>query len=315
MLENKIIKGLKTGECSVERALLAVSGLQTEEEIASYQAKLDYIQDDFERWYYLRRSGYLGQPAFRDRNDNDGLALGLFNYFWQTKPDRYNEKDFLLAPVIDNHLNQNRSITIGNCVGLTSLYSILGQRVGLDLSILLNNHHVLTFFSSGGIRINVENTKREGFGYYLSSEYERGNLVTLVACVLNSRSLAKYKLENCQGALFDLDKALKLDGKRSPFFNNRGVINYSLGNLLEALSDYDQALELNQNDATVFFNRGLVKSELKDLNGSLLDFDRALELSPDDPDILDNRKRLLNLFEAELKKGKGRFRPGQYSFK
>ena len=48
-LEDKIIAEFKDGKASVERTLLAVSGLETEEAIYSYQRKLDFIQEDFEK--------------------------------------------------------------------------------------------------------------------------------------------------------------------------------------------------------------------------------------------------------------------------
>ena len=76
-LEDKIIAEFKDGKASVERTLLAISGLETEEEIFSYQRKLDFIQEDFEKSCPKRAGDYQ-------------TAELLFDYLWRTKPNRYN---------------------------------------------------------------------------------------------------------------------------------------------------------------------------------------------------------------------------------
>ena len=49
-LENLVIEGLKTGDCSIERALLVISGLHDEEQIRAYEQKIDGIENDFYDW-------------------------------------------------------------------------------------------------------------------------------------------------------------------------------------------------------------------------------------------------------------------------
>ncbi|MFH1405823.1 MAG: tetratricopeptide repeat protein, partial [Nanoarchaeota archaeon] len=236
-LEEKTIEKLKAGECSVERALLVVSGLQTEEEISSYQQKLDHIQRDFEGRYFGRE---------RQRGNEYQTAGALFDYLWKIKSDRYNEKDFLLAPVIDNHLDENKNKKVGNCIGLTSLYTALGQRLGLDLSVLSNIGHILNLLHYGGCEIGVENSARNGFDYkYPKGEFKKGDLTVLVATVFNSRGEARFRLGDLKSARFDFDQAVRLNPIQVDLLNNKGVVEFKLGNYNEALLDLDQALQLD----------------------------------------------------------------------
>ena len=276
-LEDKIIAEFKEGKTSVERTLLAVSGLQTEEEIASYQRKLDFIQKDFER--YCGRS--LPETEFQ-------TAKALFDYFWETKPNRYNG-DFLLVKVIDNQLDEDKDKTVGNCVGLTSLYSVLGLRVGLDLSVFIGLDHILTLLHCGNREIVVENVKGFRFNSKLESRYEKKDLIRLVSSVFCSRGFERKNLGDLEGALFYYSRAIELESDYADAFNNRGVVKSELGDSEDALRDYNKAIELKPDYAYAFNNRGIAREKLDDSEGALLDYDKAIELKPDYADAFINR--------------------------
>ena len=248
-LEDKIIAEFKDGKASVERTLLAVSGLETEEAIYSYQRKLDFIQEDFEKSCPKRNSDYQN-------------AKSLFDYFWETKPERCND-DSLLVKVIDNQLDEDRNKGVGNCLGLTSLYSILGQRLGLNLSVLVSIEHILTLLSCSNQEIVVENNNRFGFDSKLKSEYKKEDLIQLVVSAFNNRGVTKHDLGDLTGALLNYNRAIELKPDYASAFNNRGNVKYKLGNLNGALLDYNRALELKPDDARAKQNKEWLLEQMK----------------------------------------------------
>lgn len=291
-LEDRIIGELKEGSCSVERALLAVSGLETEDEIAVYTKKIDLIQKDFE-------SRYCEQSLLGNKNELQ-TARALFDYFWETKPNRYNG-DFLLAKVIDNQLDEDKNKRVGNCVGLTSLYSVLGIRLGLELSVLVdeweeggvNGSHCLSLLSCNSQEIAVENTDKYGFNIEFKSGYEKTDLIYLVASVLFSKGYVKWYLGDLNGALLDYNRAIELKPDYAFAFNNRGCVKEYLGDLNGALLDYNRTTELNPDNANAFNSKGNVKQWLDDLNGALSDYNKAIELNPDNAGFKRNKRWLL----------------------
>jgi len=283
------VEELKEGKCSVERALLVVSGLQSEEEVAEYQRKLDYIQNDFEEMY----------SRYADLGDEVQTARTLFDYLWETKPHRYNS-DFFLDKVIDNQLDGDWNKAVGDCVGLTSLYSVLGVRLGLDLAVLNGkmhpsdkSDHVLNVLTAEDGEIAIENTSPFGFDEKLN-EFQRQNfkkydLAFLVLSAYNSIGNAKCGLEDFKGAIRDYDQALELKPDCAFAFNNRGNAKSCLGDFKGAIVDYDRALELNPDNVSAFYNRGTAKQDLGDFKGAIVDYDRALELNPDCAFAFNNR--------------------------
>ena len=273
-LEDKIIAEFKDGKASVERTLLAISGLETEEEIFSYQRKLDFIQEDFEKSCPKRAGDYQ-------------TAELLFDYLWRTKPNRYNG-DFLLTEVIDNQFDENKKKGVGDCVGLTSLYTVLGQRLGLNLSVLLSTNHILNLLFCNQ-EIVVENNNIRGFDSEFESGYKKTDLIGLVASVINNKGHVKQRLGDLKCALRDYNRAIELEPDFASAFNNRGVVKDNSGDYEGALRDYNRAIELEPDFASAFNNRGVVKEDSGDYEGALRDYNRAIELKPDYANAFNNR--------------------------
>ena len=291
-LETSVIEGLKTGDGSIERALLAVSGLD-EKGVGNYQQKLDRMQQDFEQWHAERQGWWRKiRNAVLEKTEHHQYetAKALFEYLWETKPNRYND-DFLLANVIDNQLDNDLNKRVGNCLGLTSLYSVLGARLSLEMAVLAEEGHILSLLSYDGQEIIVENAKRIGFDYNLKERqrFQKRDLIFLVSDTFNSRGNAKSNLRDFAGAIPDYDKAIKLKPDYAFAFNNRGVAKDDLGDLAGAMQDYDKAIELKPDYALAFYNRGIAKKNLGNLAGAMRDYDKAIELKPDYALAFNNR--------------------------
>jgi len=241
-LELQMLEQLKGGECSIERALLIASGLQSERAVAGYQRKLDQIQHDFGQERASR-----GIPL----GDDYLVAEALFEYLYYKKPRRFKDNARFLPEVVDNQLSPHKFKTIGNCVGLTSLYSVLGVRHGLDLAILRDFGHLLSLLNWNGRKIVIENTDRDGFDLdqkdesdFVIYQYEQSSLISLVSSTFNSRGRSKDSKKDYAGAIDDYSVALELDPHDAQVYINRAIARESMRDIPGVCSDYFRAEEL-----------------------------------------------------------------------
>ena len=284
-LEDKLIEDLKSGkDVSLERALLIVSGCRTEEEIAGYVEKLNQIQQEFREHYQINEKA---------KDPVAHKAKMLFDYLWETKPDRSNTNS-LLTDVIDAQLSEYKHEKIGDCVGLTSLYTVMGLREELNLSILVSDKHTLNRLRTDYDIYDIDNRHPLGFDFHSGFDYQLENfkerfVMDIVPLVLNNRGLIRHKLGDFKAALNDYNKAIELYPYYSFIYNNRGNAKRKLRKKKSALVDYDKAIELNPKNSAAYSNRGISKSELGDKEGAIKDCDRAIELNPKNSEVYSNR--------------------------
>ena len=94
-----------------------------------------------------------------------------------------------------------------------------------------------------------------------------------------NRSLDKYDKKNYQGALEDLNKAIKINGNYSQLYYNRGVIKeQNFKNYSEAINDYKRAIELNPNYVDAYINLGISTRKIGDEKGSCIAYKKAISL-------------------------------------
>jgi regulator of sirC expression with transglutaminase-like and TPR domain len=289
--EKKLIQNIKAGKSvSLERGLLIISGLKTEGEIATYSQKLDQIYNGFiER---LRSKSPLSLESTRNYMTTS-MAKWLFEYLWNTKPKRCNG-NFLLTDVINAQLNPDINQKVGSCVGLTSLYTVLGLRERLELTILVSESHILNRLRIDGTdSCNIDNTDPLGFGCQIKEEeFLEYPPVKLIANVLNSRGMALERTESLAAAKEDYEKAIEINPAYANAYNNRGNIKSKQGDCAEAIEDYNRAIGLNGLFVEAHCNRGIAKENLGDFSGALEDFDSTVELNPEYVDAYFRRGRV-----------------------
>jgi tetratricopeptide (TPR) repeat protein len=278
-LEERLFVDIQAGrEVSLEEALLIVSGLKTVEEVEQYIQKLVQILEGFVE--KIRSKTPLGLPAPREYLASDRAQL-LFEYLWNTKPRRC-DSDFLLTDVIEAQLNPDINRRVGSCVGLTSLYTVLGLRIGLELTILVSDSHLMNRLRVGEHFYDIDNTDPLGFSYDLSGKhFIEYPAWYLLANVMNSRGLTKEKMGNLEGARNDYRKAVTINlGYANPY-NNLGNIKFKYADFVGAIEDYGQALDLYPDFVEAYCNRGLAKDHLGDYRSATEDFDRAIAMDPE----------------------------------
>jgi len=276
--EEAILRDIRDGAAvSLESALLVLSGLKTDAEIRSYQHKIDSI---FTRFADKCDSSVLARhpkpPLYWHRT----IAQTLFEYLWNSKPKRFGES-FLLTDVVDAQLNPDVHSVVGNCVGLTSLYSVLGLRAGLNLTLLVASDHVLTRLRIGQQTIDIDHTDPQGFDCRNCADFSEFPLITLTANVLNSRGLRNQASSQMAAAKTDYNKAILVNPEYANAFNNRGNIRFVDGDLAGAITDYTNAIRLSPGFCEAYCNRGIAKHRLGRYDEAHRDYRLAIRINAD----------------------------------
>lgn len=288
-LEDTLIAEIKQGkDFSLERALLIASGLQTEEEIAAYVRKIDQIQEYFHR--YVKRL-----PSHK-RLFHSKARL-LFDFFWESKPKRYLEEKNLLTENIDAQLSGNSEEPVGNCYGLTALYTVIGAREGLDLSfaVFLADYfspHINNKYRRG----YIENTSKDGYdlppSFFTQKGFdlqrEGGNLL-LLSDAFNNAGFLKHKSGNYEEAINLCTKALMLDPLNQQALIGRGLAKVYLGDTEGGIQDINEAISINPKSAVPYTALGSLKEHLGDFAGAIQCYNTAIKLAPKYSDAYFNR--------------------------
>lgn len=290
--EEKILDSIKSGKpVSLERALLVLSGLKTDAEFRSYQLKIDEIYGRFlKRCDNKSPSDQSRPPSYWHRP----IAKRLFEYLWNSKPKRYGEF-YLLTHVVDAQLNPSVHQSVGTCVGLTSLYSILGLRSGLNLSLLGALDHLLTRLRVGHQIIDIDHTDPQGFEGRNWKGFREFPLLTLTANVLNSRGLSNEKAGNFAAAKADYQKAIFVNPEYANAHNNRGNMRFRDEDMEGAIVDYTEAIRLASGFWEAYCNRGMANQRLGRHPEARQDYCTALSKNPE---YLDAHRLLQSLDDA-----------------
>jgi tetratricopeptide (TPR) repeat protein/V8-like Glu-specific endopeptidase len=103
----------------------------------------------------------------------------------------------------------------------------------------------------------------------------------------------KWRKDDYQGALTDVNKAIALNPSLAAAYSRRGTVKYALKDVEGALTDYNKAIKLNPKFARAYTGRGIVRADsLKDVPGALNDFNTALNIDPQYALAYNNRGKL-----------------------
>lgn len=277
--EERLIEEIRSGkDVSLERSLLLISGITTESALEAYSEKLDKIRDRFLEKLASRYP--TGPPPAREYTVVARARL-LFEHLWNEKPRRC-DGNVLLTDVIDAHLSADPGQSVGSCVGLTSLYTVLGVQEGLSLAILTNGSHILNRLNAGEGVYNIENTDPLGFDCSLVDEsFMEYPAIMIVAHVLNGRGRERERTNDLAGAEKDYTKAICLNPAYATGYNNRGAIRLLRQDYAAALADYDRAIEINPRLVEAHFNHGLARIHSGSYIEAAADFERVLAMAPE----------------------------------
>lgn len=117
------------------------------------------------------------------------------------------------------------------------------------------------------------------------------------------RGLAKYSLDDLQGAISDLDRALEIHPMYVRALQYRAICYDKQNEIEKALADLNRANRLDPFDADVLFARGITYLHSGEYNKAIADYDMVLSIGKDDALAYVNRgvaKSNLKQYESAL---------------
>lgn len=257
--------------------MLVLSGLQTEDEIEEYRQRIDKI---FRRFLTKCGKRHLITSSRLPLYRHHAAARCLFEYLWNNKPNRFGDH-FHLSEVVDAQLHPDVLHPVGTCVGLTSLYSVMGTRMGLELSVLLNSAHLLSRLRIGDQVIDIDHTDPQGFDCRNCKDFLEFPLPVLAANVLNSRGLGHERNGHFAAAEADYQQAIRLNPEYANAYNNRGNMRFRDGDLKSAIADYTDAIRLDPCSCEAYCNRGIARQRSGLYEEAKRDYYKALNIDPE----------------------------------
>lgn len=122
-----------------------------------------------------------------------------------------------------------------------------------------------------------------------------------MAAAYELRALLRVKSdEDYDGALADMNDAVRLQPKNTAFYINRAMVKYYVEDLRGAMADYDYVLTLDPGNIMAYYNRGLLRAQVGERNKAVEDFTKVLQREPHNYLAILNRAILYdNLGEYE----------------
>jgi len=204
------------------------------------------------------------------------------------------ERDkFMLSKVLD--------AMSGNCLGLTTLYWSIAERLDLTLAAVIIPQHVFLRHYEGKEYRNIEAT---AYGAEIPDEeyvkqtkklignkipdYSTPDIISFyvlnkkqfVGLILYNRGVDYFNRNNNQLALQDFTACLKLYDSFHEAYKSRGGTYLKENRFNEALDDLVKAARFEEDCPSTYFNLGAAHFDLKDFDESLRFFNKAIQLVP-----------------------------------
>jgi len=288
-------KNINVAEC----ALIFAKTTYPYFDVGFYLDKLDTIAAEATKRSKLASEAKIIEAInsyFREKKIKADSILTLLN---TSDTDR---DKFMLNRVLDT--------MSGNCLGLSTIYFSIAERLDLPLSAVIIPQHVFLRHYTGSAYRNIEPTS---FGADISeTEYitntrrvkaekkstydspENVNFLVLnkkqfLGLILYNRGVDNINRNNIQNAINDFTSALKLYPNFHEAYKSRGSLYLRQYRNKEALDDLKKANALEPNCPSTLFNLGNAYLNLDYITEALNNYDRASELAPDYSEIYHNR--------------------------
>ena len=272
---------------------LADTGISLEETLISFSSEageeltgraFDPVSVDRE----IRRLETGARAAVGERKDPRAIVAALNRYLFEEQGFAYDcaagvPENFLL----DHVLSRKR----GNCLGLSSLYLILAERLDLPLRGVYLPSHCFVRYDDGTVRFNIE-TREKGEDYPDGRYWREFGLSEgrPYLASLTKKEMAGVYLKSV-GAAFSRngmdERALRLSLDASAYYPgypdawfNAGVSCLKTGRLEEAVSMFRRALRLDPRMAAAQDNLGVALARQGRFREALEEARKAVELSP-----------------------------------
>lgn len=278
-----------------ESALVLSKSIYPKIDIKTYLERLDEIAGEIS----LRLKD--GGPGGQDRIINEinrffhekkikaeSVLTGTPSFLSESERDK-----FMLNTVIDS--------MSGNCLGLSTLYWSVAERLDLQLSAVIIPQHVFLRHYQGKEYRNIEATS---FGAEIPDEeyvkqtkklignkipdYSTPDMISFhvlskkqfIGLILYNRGVDYFNRDNNQSALQDFSSSLRIYDSFHEAYKSRGGTFLKEGRFKEARDDLIKAARFEEDCPSTYFNLGAAYFHLKDFEESVRFFNRAIQLVP-----------------------------------
>ncbi|MBI4712732.1 MAG: tetratricopeptide repeat protein [Planctomycetes bacterium] len=209
---------------------------------------------------------------------------------------------FLLNQVLDNNK--------GNCLGSSTLYFALAERLNLPLEAVIVPQHVFLRYRQDGKYRNIETTA--GGGEITDKEYKArtkklvGDIIPaystgheirltpihkkgFVGLIIYNRGVWHLQQGAVDEALNDFANSLKLLSDFTEAYKSRGAVYLKKGQFADAARDLRNAVRLEPDCPNTYYNLGVAYFNMNELIDARRNFDKAIELTDDYADAYLNR--------------------------
>ena len=188
----------------------------------------------------------------------------------------------------------------GYCLSLSVLYLSIGERIGLPLYGVVVPGHFFVRYDDGRIRFNIETTNKGGYAddehyidkfkvpdgdsIYMNSLDSRQTL----GCFFNNLGNSYSEVDNIDGALKALERAVEINPSLSESRVNLGNVYLKKGRINDAVDEYKAALAVNPDEAKTHNNLGNAYAEQGRLDKAISEYLYSLKLDPNFTDVYTN---------------------------
>jgi tetratricopeptide (TPR) repeat protein len=155
-------------------------------------------------------------------------------------------------------------------------------------AIRLNSKYADAYNQRGVVKLNGFNDKTNAVKDFQQAAdlfFERGDK----ADGYRTQGVVRTILKDYQGAIANLNQAIKINPNDNKAYINRGLARSELGDKQGAITDYNQAIKINPNYVEAYFNRGVARYKLGDKQGAITDYNQAIKINPNLAQAYNNR--------------------------
>lgn len=275
---------LPDGETSLEEAIALVSS-RVEKDLAGISFDPAAVEKE------ITRLADRIRPVLAESSDPRTVIASMNRVLFDEEGFTYDG----LAENPDNYL-LDRVIARkkGNCLGLTTLYLLLAERLSLPLRGVYVPSHTFVRYEDKGVRINIETGEKGAeweddryarkFRIGREGPYLRSlNKKEMVAVFLASAGATYSRKGRDDEALVLYREASLLYPTLPAVYFNIGVSYHKKGRIDEAIAQYGRALDLDPVLVVARDNLGLALSRNGRFSDALAEARKATSLSPGDP--------------------------------
>ena len=218
----------------------------------------------------------------------ESVLTGIPSFLSESERDK-----FMLSKVLDN--------MSGNCLGLTTLYWSIAERLDLPLAAVIIPQHVFLRHYQGKEYRNIEATS---YGAEIPDEeyvkqtrklignkipdYSTPDMIRFyplnkkqfAGLILYNRGVDYFNRHNLPMATEDFTACLKLYDSFHEAYKSRGGTYLQEGRFNEAKEDLIKAIRFEEDCPGTYFNLGAAYFNLKDFDEALRFFNKAIQLVP-----------------------------------